>query len=123
MNFNEYQKLASKTAIYLDKFKACGYVGIPEEVIKYLGLSYTSNGLGEVGEIQGKVKKILRDQAGQITEENKKDLAKELGDVLWYVSAMSSELGLSLDDVAKGNIDKLFSRKKRNQLNGSGDDR
>jgi len=122
MEFKEYQEKASTTAMYLEKFKLI-YENLPEPVIKYLGLSYTSNGLGEVGEIQGKIKKILRDQGGNVTEENKEDLKKELGDVLWYVAAMCSELGLSMDDVAKTNIDKLFSRKERNVLTGSGDNR
>lgn len=122
MEFNEYQEKALTTAIYLEKFKLI-FENLPEPIIKYLGLSYTSNGLGEVGEIQGKIKKILRDQGGNVTEENKEDLKKELGDVLWYVAAMCSELGLSMDDVAKTNIDKLFSRKERNVLTGSGDNR
>jgi NTP pyrophosphatase (non-canonical NTP hydrolase) len=122
MEFDEYQKLASQTVIYLDKFKKI-YENLPEPVIKFLGISYTSNGLGEVGEIQGKIKKIFRDQGGMITEENRKDLAKELGDVLWYVSAMCSELDISMNDVANTNIEKLFDRKERNKLEGSGDNR
>jgi len=123
MEFKEYQKLASQTAIYLDKFKAMGYEKIPATVMKYLGISYCANGLGEVGEIQGKVKKILRDQGGEIKDNNVQDLKKELGDVLWYVAAMCTELGLSMDEVAEGNIDKLFDRKMRDKLSGSGDDR
>lgn len=122
MDFKKYQKMASTTAIYLNKFKM-SYNNVPETIMKYLGLSYVANGLGEVGEIQGKVKKILRDQGGEITSQNKEDLKKELGDVLWYVSAMCTELGLSLEDVAKTNIEKLLSRKERNKLGGSGDDR
>jgi len=122
MDFKEYQKLANQTAIYLDKFKLI-YERLPEPVMKYLGLSYTANGRGEVGEIQGKVKKILRDQGGNITDANREDLKKELGDVLWYVSAMCTELGLSMDEVAQSNIDKLFDRKLRDKLTGSGDNR
>ncbi|MFW6173271.1 MAG: nucleoside triphosphate pyrophosphohydrolase family protein [Elusimicrobiota bacterium] len=123
MDFRDYQIKASKTAIYLNKFKEMGYEEIPATVMKYLGISYCANGLGEVGEIQGKVKKILRDQGGEIKDSNVEDLKKELGDVLWYVAAMCTELGISMDDVAQGNIDKLFSRKERGQLKGSGDDR
>jgi NTP pyrophosphatase (non-canonical NTP hydrolase) len=122
MDFKEYQKLASQTAIYLDKFKMI-YERLPEPVMKYIGLSYTAHGLGEVGEVQGKIKKILRDQAGNITDANREDLKKELGDILWYVSAMCSELGLEMEDVAISNINKLFDRKQRDKLTGSGDDR
>lgn len=123
MDFNDYQSKAWTTALYLDKFKEQGYEEIPSPVMKYLGLSYTANGLGEVGEIQGKIKKILRDQGGDITDDNREDLKKELGDVLWYVAAMCSELGISMQDVAEKNIEKLFSRKERGVLHGSGDDR
>jgi NTP pyrophosphatase (non-canonical NTP hydrolase) len=70
-----------------------------------------------------KIKKAVRDCGGVIDEARKQEIEKELGDVLWYVSQLASELGLSLEGVAKKNIDKLFSRKARNVLTGSGDNR
>jgi NTP pyrophosphatase (non-canonical NTP hydrolase) len=122
MDFNEYQEKASQTAIYLNKLKD-RHPNIPDEVLKYMGLSYVANGLGEVGEIQGKVKKILRDNAGVITEEHREALKSECSDVLWYCAALCTELGISLNDVAEHNIKKLADRQSRNQLNGSGDNR
>jgi NTP pyrophosphatase (non-canonical NTP hydrolase) len=110
MNMDEYQKLAHATAIYPSK----GSVG---------GLIYTSLGLGEAGEFQNQVKKVLRDDKGIVTAERRQKLIDELGDILWYVSNCASELGVGLDSVAEGNIDKLASRQRRGTLGGSGDGR
>ena len=108
MKLNDYQDIASKTAAY------------PKEV----GLSYVTLGLtGEAGEIANKVKKIYRDNGGVITEDIKNSLAKEVGDVLWYVAMLSRELGFSLEDIAQMNIDKLSRRYERGSIQGSGDDR
>lgn len=85
---------------------------------------YTALGLnGEAGEIAEKVKKVLRDHDGDFSKLDKDDISKELGDVLWYVSAFAHSIGLSLDDIARGNIEKLSSRKTRGVIRGSGDNR
>lgn len=122
MNFNDYQQKSAETAIYLDKVKA-KYPTLPEPILKIMGISYAANGLGEVGEIQGKVKKLIRDAGGDVSEEQKKEIGKELGDVLWYVAALCRELDLNMQDVAEQNIEKLLSRKDRGVLTGSGDNR
>jgi len=122
MNFNEYQKEANSLTIYLNKIKDM-YPDLPDDIIRILGLTYASLGLGEVGEIQGKVKKIIRDSGGIMLQETVDDLVKELGDVLWYIAACCEELGVSMDYVAKKNLEKLFSRKDRGVLEGSGDNR
>jgi len=57
------------------------------------------------------------------TTEKKIEIAKELGDIMWYVAQLSTDLGIKLSDVAKMNIEKLASRKDRNKLHGSGDNR
>jgi NTP pyrophosphatase (non-canonical NTP hydrolase) len=108
MDFSEYQLKAKKTAIYPKKDKI---------VYPALGL------VGEAGEIANKVKKVLRDDGGHVTENRRNDLASEIGDVLWYVAALSTDLKLNLDDIAKDNIEKLFSRQQRNSLKGEGDNR
>lgn len=103
MEFNEYDKARLNTAIYPDD----------------ISFSYTALGLcGEAGEYAEKVKKYLRD--GTL---DKHLMAKELGDVLWYVSACAYELGFTLEDVARINLDKLAARKLNNTLQGSGDER
>lgn len=79
--------------------------------------------VGESGEVAEKFKKLLRDEKGQISDENKAELIKELGDILWYVNSVAHLLGSSLEDVAKLNNQKLASRKKRGELHGSGDNR
>jgi len=109
MKFNDYQKKAEITAVYPDIGKNIVY--------PTLGLA------GEAGELSNKVKKIIRDQNGSVTKEYIDDLAHELGDVLWYVSALASELKLPLNKIAKMNLEKLSSRNKRKKLHGSGDNR
>ena len=104
MEFNKYQELAKTTAIYPETAKI---------FYPCLGLA------GEVGEICEKVKKHVRDGR----ELDKEDLKKELGDVLWYLSTLATDLEISLDDVAITNYEKLKSRKERNVLSGSGDNR
>jgi len=110
MDFQTYQSNTAKTAIYPGKG------GI-------IGLLYCALGLGEAGEFQGKVKKVLRDDDGVVTDEKRSAMESELGDLLWYASQVASELGLSLDDVAQHNLDKLADRKARGVLGGSGDNR
>jgi NTP pyrophosphatase (non-canonical NTP hydrolase) len=78
---------------------------------------------GESGEVAEKVKKILRDHKGIIDEEKKKEITKELGDVLWYLSQIASEIGVPLEEVASLNIEKLKSRFDRDKIKGSGDNR
>ena len=103
MRFNEYQEEASKTAIYPEQYKI---------VYPALGLA------GEAGEVAEKVKKHIRDGVLNVD-----DLKKELGDVLWYLAAIASDLGLNLDDVAEANLQKLRSRQARGVISGNGDNR
>ena len=109
MDFSTYQKASRKTALYPDLGKNFIY--------PTLGL------VGEAGEVAEKIKKVIRDKGGVIDEATKLELQKELGDVLWYLSQLSVELGLELDDVAAKNITKLQSRLDRQQLHGDGDNR
>jgi NTP pyrophosphatase (non-canonical NTP hydrolase) len=87
-------------------------------------LVYPALGLaGEAGEVAEKVKKAIRDDGGVLTEERRAAIAKELGDVLWYVAQLATEADLDLDEIAEGNLAKLLSRRERGVLQGSGDDR
>jgi NTP pyrophosphatase (non-canonical NTP hydrolase) len=109
MDFKEYQEKSRKTAIYPK---------IGESFV------YPALGLGdEAGEVLGKIKKIFRDKNGVVDDETKNAIKKELGDVLWYLAQLSTELGLSMDDIAKANIEKLYSRMERGTLHGDGDNR
>ena len=108
MNFNEYQVKAVETAIY----------GTGSTII------YPALGLAnEAGEVLGKIKKVLRDKDGIFTGETNQAIGDEIGDVLWYMAALARDLGLSLDDIANKNIQKLMDRKARNVIQGSGDNR
>ncbi len=85
---------------------------------------YPTMGLiNEAGEVAGKVKKIFRDREGEISETDRQALKQELGDVLWYLAQICTELDLSLQEVAEANLVKLFSRLERGQIRGDGDDR
>lgn len=106
MNFNDYQDQASKTAIYKH-----------EIIYPALGLA------NEAGEVLGKIKKVLRDSDGDFTHEKREEIGDEIGDVLWYIAALSRDLGLSLDNLAQRNLNKLNSRLTRGVLGGSGDKR
>ena len=70
-----------------------------------------------------KIKKLFRDDNGVLTAERKAILEKELGDVLWYLTQIATDAGLSLEAVARGNLEKLFSRKERGKIVGDGDNR
>jgi len=108
MKLNEYQNEAMKNKIY----------GYGDKII------YPVLGLGnEAGEVQGKVKKVLRDSGGDFNAENKRLIADELGDVLWYLAATAEDLGYTLEDIAEMNIVKLTSRRERGVIQGSGDNR
>ena len=109
MNFKEYQEAAMKTAIYPNR----GF----NLVYPVLGLS------GEAGEISEKVKKMIRDDKGVLSQERADAIKKELGDVLWYCAAVAYEIDTTLDEVAEINIAKLSARKEQNKLQGDGDDR
>jgi NTP pyrophosphatase (non-canonical NTP hydrolase) len=80
---------------------------------------YPTLGLcGEAGEVAEKVKKQVRDGVF-----NRHEVAKELGDVLWYLANISNDIGYSLKEIANMNVDKLRSRKERDVIKGSGDNR
>lgn len=113
MNMDDYQQLTATTAVYPD----AGYGSAAGVEYVLLGL------LGEAGELANKYKKFLRgDVSGPDALDKIKDiLGPELGDVLWYVSQLSTELGFELSDLAKKNLDKLADRKQREVLKGSGD--
>lgn len=78
---------------------------------------------GEAGEVQEKFKKILRDKRGVLSDIDRQEIAKELGDVLWYASVLADMIGMSLSEVAVANNQKLADRQARQQLQGSGDNR
>lgn len=108
MKLNEYQQKAVSTAIYSDNHR----------------LIYPALGLcGESGEVAEKVKKVLRDCDGDVSTEKRNEIAKEIGDVLWYIANLANDLDYDLEDIAQMNIDKLFSRKERGVIGGSGDNR
>jgi NTP pyrophosphatase (non-canonical NTP hydrolase) len=112
MDFNEYQEFTHSTAIYPESGTGSA-----------IALAYVGLGLGESGEIQGKIKKILRDDGSQLTDEKREALAAEAGDLLYYLARLGVELGVDLYTIAQGNVDKLTSRKDRGVIGGSGDNR
>jgi len=109
MNFEEYQKQSRTTAMYPNLGNNFIY--------PVLGLA------GESGEVSEKIKKVIRDDGGVVSDIKREEIKKELGDVLWYIAQICTELNLSMEEVAKFNLEKLFSRKERGVITGSGDNR
>jgi NTP pyrophosphatase (non-canonical NTP hydrolase) len=109
MNFEEYQTRSRSTALYPD-------IGA-RYIYPTLGLS------NEAGEVAGKIKKVFRDRAGVLSDADRDALKGELGDVLWYLAQLCTDLGLSFDEVAEANLAKLASRQARGVLKGDGDTR
>ena len=109
MDLNQYQTSALETAVYPNRGANFAYPA--------LGLA------GEAGEVADKLKKVIRDNGGVLTDPVRDAVAKEIGDVLWYVAVLASEMDYNLNDIAQINIDKLNSRKERGVLSGSGDNR
>ncbi|MEY4529584.1 MAG: hypothetical protein RLZZ156_305 [Deinococcota bacterium] len=109
MDFATYQTESRKTALAVE----CNH-----------SIAYPTLGLvNEAGEFAGKIKKIFRDKNGVINEQDRQALKGELGDVLWYLTQLCTELNLSLEEVAAANIQKLFSRLERGKISGDGDNR
>lgn len=110
LTFDEYQKQAITTALSIG-----GESG--DFMYRTLGLA------NEAGEVAGKVKKILRDKEGKLSEADKAEVVKEMGDVLWYLQALADYLDVSLGEVAEQNLEKVLGRKARGTIQGSGDNR
>ena len=108
MTLNEYQQKALETAVYPQEYKV---------IYPALGLT------GEAGECSDKVKKVIRDNNGVFTLEKKVEIAKEIGDVLWFCAALANDIGFDLETIGQMNYDKLHSRQERGMLHGSGDNR
>ena len=107
LSFDTYQKKSKETAIYPTMVHPVIYPA--------LGLA------SETGELLGKLKKVFRDQRSFLSY--KHEIRSEIGDVLWYLTQICTELDLSLECLAKGNLSKLSSRAKRGTLQGDGDNR
>ncbi len=109
MDFDNYQRESRRTWSLIHT----------DHPIVYPTLGLTN----EAGELAGKVKKIFRDKGGVISEDDRQALKQELGDVLWYLTQIATELDLSLEEIAAANLAKLFSRLERGAIQGEGDDR
>jgi NTP pyrophosphatase (non-canonical NTP hydrolase) len=108
MTLNQYQEAAKQTAIYKKEHR----------------IGYTTLGLVcEAGQVAGKVKKVIIDNNNRFKLEDLQEIAKELGDVLWYVATLADDIGIDLEDIARINIQKLTARKEKVTISGSGDNR
>ena len=111
MDFDEYQQLANRTGNFEGKQA--------EFAMMYLALGVTS----EAGEIADKIKKIIRNDNGVVSEEKREAIKAEIGDVLWYLSQLARHFNYSFSEVAKSNIEKLSDRAKRKVIASDGDNR
>lgn len=111
MDFNEYQEKASVTATFTGKQE--------EHQLMYLALGVC----GESGEIAEKIKKIIRNDEGVVSDEKRESIRSEIGDVLWYLSQLSRVLHIPFEDAAQDNIRKIMDRKARGVVKSTGDTR
>ena len=109
MQLNDYQAAAKTTAVYTSAEQ--------QLVCTVLGLN------GEAGEVAEKIKKVIRDKNSVISDNDRREIQKELGDVLWYLAVLADTLGLDLESVAAMNLEKLRSRLARGSIHGQGDNR
>ncbi|MDB5163594.1 MAG: hypothetical protein JWS12_211 [Candidatus Saccharibacteria bacterium] len=114
MTFHEYQQQAITTD---------AYGGVPQPIDSLAFMNKLLGLCGESGEVADKFKKIYRNNDGKMTETDKQEITKELGDVLWYLSAIAHYLDIPLNQVAEANLFKLFDRKKRGVIKSTGDNR
>lgn len=132
MNFDEYQVKANETAIYPEKNSVTGFMycllglnGEADEALLKLTKIFAAaaDANRHAGTIAEFGKKCFRDKKLPLSPDDEVLIVKELGDQLWYVAQIATELGLSLDDIAQVNIRKLHARKINDRLHGSGDNR
>ncbi|MBT4192336.1 MAG: nucleoside triphosphate pyrophosphohydrolase family protein [Candidatus Diapherotrites archaeon] len=110
MNLDEYQERAKRTDLNV--------------ISKENNLDYYALGLvSEAGEFAGRMKIIHRNKDGVLSEVDKQGLAGELGDALWYISALADKLGFTLADIAENNLRKLYMRKENHELKVHGADK
>jgi NTP pyrophosphatase (non-canonical NTP hydrolase) len=117
MLLDEYQEFTSTTAKHAALTSSAAPLTADDLVYTALGIN------GEAGEVAEKVKKLIRDDGGSVSDDARVAVALELGDVLWYVARMATKLRMSLGDIARMNMEKLMSRRERGTLGGSGDSR
>jgi NTP pyrophosphatase (non-canonical NTP hydrolase) len=119
LTFNEYQDKAHSTASYPDL-----WIKDPEHNAVHINANwiYPLIGLlGEFGELGNFLKKIIRDKNFRISHKDRMYIKSESGDILWYLSELSWTLRLPMGVIAEHNIDKLFERKKKGAIHGSGE--
>lgn len=109
MLMNEYQTEAMKTATDIE----------PQWSIIYPAIGLNE----EAGEVVGKIKRVIREHRGKYTDIMRKEIALEIGDCLWNLAVLASNLGFKLSEIAEMNNEKLQNRVKNGTINGSGDNR
>ena len=130
---SEYEQVTETTALYKDSIDDLvnafemdsreGFAGCKDSMAKLLRLNYLALGLGESGEVQGKVKKIIRDKNGVLGDDDRKEILKEVGDLFYYMTQLLIELDSDINVVRTENGFKLLSRLMRGAIKGSGDNR
>lgn len=115
MNFKEYQEQAKETAVYPRPYIDLELDEV-EKALDIIPLMYVGLGLaGEAEEVVEQIKKTWRNNMS-VTDDRKKKIEGELGDVLWYASQVATELNLDLNQIALDNIGKLQRRKTNSEL-------
>lgn len=121
---NDLQDYAMKTrGFYVDAVDSIDKEASAPMLRYLLRMSYVALGLGESGEVQNKVKKLIRDTRGVPTQAGKDAIGGEIFGQAWYLAATATELNMNLGDIVVDGLRRLQDRQARGVLGGSGDDR
>lgn len=140
-SLNDYQRIATKSAIYpgvgtIFGLSYCAHklAGEAGEFNEHFGKAMRDDGIFDARishyEHSNEIKDHYRIESSHynvrvqpLTDARRAFLIKEIGDCLWYISALCNELGITLFQAAYMNLVKLHDRTERGRLQGGGDDR
>lgn len=126
MDLDEYQKRAMQTCLPESDnlvYMLANLVGEVGEFASKAGKHMRKGKLYVTTMPRNEQGKVLHTQVWSVTEEERKLMLSEIGDILWQIAGLVKVMGVTLEEVAQENLAKLASRQRRNVIAGDGDER